>query len=240
MPEEKQPTGRLYGVGLGPGDPELLTLKAQRVLAHVPVIFVPRKSERSQGLAEAIIGNLAPGLKAKCVGLVLPMHRDQAKLRECWRQAAATVWQHLSGGQDAALVNEGDPLLYGTFIHVLRALQENHPEVQAEVVPGVSSLNAAAARAVVPLASNHENIAVISGDQEELVLRNALENFATVVFLKVNTVFDRLAGILEETGRNGGAVYVRRCGTPQEEIVRDIGQLKGEKLDYFSLLIVRQ
>jgi precorrin-2/cobalt-factor-2 C20-methyltransferase len=240
MTEATGKIGRLYGVGIGPGDPELLTLRARRVLGEVPVIFVPKKDERSGSIAESIIAGLATETASKCVGIVLPMLRDHEKLRRHWQQASDIIWSHLSRGEDAAFVNVGDPFLYGTFIHVMRNLREKHPEVGIEVVPGVSSINAAAAGALVPLTTEHENIAVISGMRSEAKVRDALENFDTVVFMKVNRVFERLYVILEEKGLVDRSVYVRRCTTADEEIVTDISRLRGESLDYFSLLIVRK
>ena len=237
---ENKGIGRLYGVGVGPGDPELLTLRAQHVLSQVPVIFVPKKTEQSESIAESIIGNLSPMMKPKIVGLVLPMLRDKGQLQEYWHQAADTVWQHLERGEDGAFVNVGDPLLYGTFIHILETLQKSHPETEVEIVPGISSINAAAARTLLPLASDEDNIAIISGDFKEQDVKETLENFNTVVFMKLNNVFDKLLRILEELKLTEKSVYVRRCTTEDEEIVRDVSKLKGEKVDYFSLLIVRK
>ncbi len=240
MGEKKPKIGRLYGVGVGPGDPELLTLKARRVLTEVPVIFVPVKSEEDRSIAESIITDLSPDVKSKITRIILPMLRDKKKLQEYRQQAADIIWHHLSQGKDGAFVNIGDPLLYGTFIHVMKTLQMNHPEIEVEVIPGVSSINAAAARDVIPLASDDDNIAVISGNKKDEIIRNALENYDTVVFMKVNRVFGRLLGILEEMNLKDKSIYIRRCTTQEEEIVRDIDLLKGEKLDYFSLLIVRK
>ena len=236
----KKGIGRLYGVGVGPGDPELLTLRAQHVLSQVPVIFVPKKTKQSESIAESIVGNLTPGIKPKIVGLVLPMLRDEEQLQEYWHQAATTIWQHLERGEDGAFVNVGDPLLYGTFIHILEKLQKSHPEIEVEVVPGISSINAAAARTMVPLASNDDNIAIISGNLEDKAIRETLENFNTVVFMKMNKLFDKLIEILEGLNLMDKCVYVRRCTTKDEEIIWDISKLKGRKVDYFSLLIVRK
>ncbi|HEY78066.1 MAG TPA: precorrin-2 C(20)-methyltransferase [Dehalococcoidia bacterium] len=232
--------GRFYGVGVGPGDPELLTLKAYHVLSRVPVIFVPKKTEQSESIAESIIAALAPGMETKTVGLVLPMLRDKEQLAGYWHQAAESIWQHLNKGEDCAFVNVGDPLLYGTFIHVLETIKDSHPEIEVEVIPGISSINAAAARTALPLASNEERIAIISGNCEEAVVREALDNFDTIVFIKMNTMFDRLCAILKERELLEKAVYISRCTTQEEDIVRDISSLKGEKADYFSLLIVRK
>ncbi len=239
MSNKEPRIGRLYGVGVGPGDPELITLKAQRILSRVAKIFIPKKGRESASYAKSIIANFISD-DQEVVELVLPMVRDREQLADYWHQAADTIWQYLKNGEDCAFVNVGDPLLYGTFVHILETLQKSHPEVEVEVIPGISSINAAAARAVIPLASNDERIAIISGNREDKVIRETLENFDTVVFMKMNTVFDKLLTILEELNLVEKCVYVRRCTTQDEEIIWDISKLKGEKVDYFSLLIVRK
>ena len=236
----KKGIGRLYGVGVGPGDPELLTLRAYHLLSRIPVIFVPLKDKKSRSYARSVIDNLVKKSEGKVVGLVLPMLRDREQLADYWRKAAESIWQYLKKGEDCAFVNVGDPLLYGTFIHILETLQKSHPEIEVEVIPGISSINAAAARTIVPLASDDERIAIISANCEDKVIRETLENFDTVVFIKMNTVFDKLLVILGELNMIEKCVYVRRCTTQDEEIIWDISQLKGEKVDYFSLLIVRK
>jgi precorrin-2/cobalt-factor-2 C20-methyltransferase len=240
MSNKKPGIGRLYGVGVGPGDPELITLKAYNVLSRVPVIFVPLKDREGRSYARSIVASLINKPEGKIVGLVLPMLRNKERLRGYWNQAASAIWRRLKKGEDCAFVNVGDPLLYGTFVHILETLKKSHPEVAVEVIPGISSINAAAARAVVPLASNDERIAIISGNREARVIRETIESFDTVVFIKINTIFDKLLAILEELDLTEKCVYVRRCTTQDEEIIRDISRLKGEKVDYFSLLILRK
>jgi precorrin-2/cobalt-factor-2 C20-methyltransferase len=168
------------------------------------------------------------------------MSRDEEQLTSHWQSAAEVIWRHLEKGQNCALVNVGDPLLYGTFIRVLEALRKSHPEIDVEVIPGISSVSAAAARAVVPLAISDERIAVISGNDDDEAIRETLRNFDTIVFMKPSIMFDRLLSILEELNLLEKCAYVSRCTTSEEEIVRDIRKLKGKRLDYFSLLIVRR
>lgn len=240
MSDKKPGIGRFYGVGVGPGDPELLTLRAYHVLSQVPVILVPKKSAQSESIAESIITKVIPRIEAEIVDVVLPMLRDKEQLRKYWGQAADTIWEYLRQGKDCAFVNVGDPLLYGTFIHVWETLQKGHPEIAAEVIPGISSINAAAARTIFPLASDDDSIAVIGGNPKDKVIRETLEKFDTVIFMKMNNVFDTLLGILEDMKLVEKCVYVRRCTTQDEEIIWDIRQLRGEKIDYFSLLIVRK
>ncbi|OGN90820.1 MAG: precorrin-2 C(20)-methyltransferase [Chloroflexi bacterium RBG_13_48_17] len=236
----KKKIGRLYGVGVGPGDPELLTLRAYNLLSRIPIIFIPLKDEKSTSYARSVIKNLVKESEGKVIGVVLPMLRDKEQLTDYWLKAAESIWQYINKGQDCAFINIGDPLLYGTFIHILETLKKSHPEIEVEVIPGISSISAAAARTVVPLASNDERIAIISGNRADKVIREALDNFDTVVFIKMNKVFDRLLAILEELNLIEKCVYVKRCTTQDEEIIRDISKLKGKKVDYFSLLIVRK
>lgn len=233
-------TGKLYGVGIGPGDPELMTLYAYRVLSQVPVIFVPTKSEDSDSIAEFIITGLIPEIPTKITRLVLPMLKDKDHLKKYWDKAVDTIWQSLEEGNDCAFVNIGDPLIYGTFIHILETLRKEHPEVPVKVIPGISSINAASANAVVPLASDDERIAILSGNPGNEFIKDTLNNFDTVIFMKINNIFDTLLTILAEMNMADKCVYFRRCTTENEEIVYDISTLKGKKVDYFSLLILRK
>ena len=171
MSNEKSRIGRLYGVGIGPGDPELLTLRAYRILSQVPVIFVPLKDKKSSSYAGSIITDLVKKSRGKVVELVFPMLRDRERLVDYWHKAAESIWQYLKKGEDCAFANVGDPLLYGTFIHVFETLKKTHPEIEVEVIPGISSINAAAARTIVPLASNDEHIAIISGNCADKFIR---------------------------------------------------------------------
>lgn len=232
--------GRLYAVGVGPGDPELITMKAYRTLRNCTVVFVPQKNTKSDSFAKSIISDFIDHSKQQIISLIFPMVRDKDFLAAYWAEAADTIWQHLKKDGDCAFVNVGDPLLYGSFIHVFDTLKNKYPEVEIEVIPGISSINAVAAKAMIPLAVDDEQVAIISDSCEESKIREALETFDTVIFMKVSSIFDRLLPILKENNLVKKSVYIRRCTTPDEEIVRDINELTGKRLDYFSLLIVRK
>ena len=236
----KQDVGCLYGIGVGPGDPELLTVRATRILSRVPVIFAPQKDGKSKSYARRIIADMINESEQRVIELVFPMRKDTGRLTDYWDKAAETIWQNLSNGQDCAFITEGDSFLYGTFIHVFEILRKNHPEIRIEVIPGISSINAAASRALFPLATGSERIAILPATYEDKAIRKTLEEFDTVIFLKINTVFDKVLNILEELNLVEKCVYVSRCTTEDEKIIRDISKLKGQKLDYLSLLIVRR
>jgi precorrin-2/cobalt-factor-2 C20-methyltransferase len=236
--EKKKKVGQLYGIGLGPGDPELVTLKAHRILSRVSSVFVPQKSTEHRSYAGSIVSRLSGNPGQKIANLVFPMQKDG--LEPYWERAAEEIWQHLARGEDCAFVTEGDPLLYGTFIYILAIFQERHPEVEIEIIPGVSSISAAAAGALFPLASGGGRVAILPAVYGDNDLRKTLESFDTVVLLKANHMFDSILDTLEEMGLTDNCVYVKKCSMAEEEIVKDIRRLRGQKLDYFSLLIVRR
>lgn len=231
--------GRFYGIGAGPGDPDLITLKARDILSSVPVIFVPKKGTESASYARAIItGLIRP--EQEVVELIFPMLSERERLAGHWQEAVNIIWGHLSRGRNCAFVNLGDPLLYGTFINIINLLRDKSAELEIEVVPGVSSITAAAAAAQVPLAIDDDRLAVISGKSDDAFIRQALDSFDTVIFMKIYRTFDRLLDILLELGLADKSVYIESCSTSAERIVTDILPLRGTKLDYFSLLIVRK
>jgi precorrin-2/cobalt-factor-2 C20-methyltransferase len=254
--------GILYGVGLGPGDPELMTLKACRVLTRVPVIFYPAYDENTDHVALRILqqaltqqdawwgsresgqggqGAAAPGasLLARCRPLSTAMARGAHVQRPHWDEAAQVVGHVLQGGQDAAFITEGDPLLYSTFIHLREALAAHCPEAPVEVIPGVSSVTAAAARAGFALARADERVAVIPATYDPDDLARTIVAFDTVILLKVSRVLDRLIDILTARDLLHNAVLVERCGMPEERIVRDLASLRGQRVSYFSVILVR-
>jgi precorrin-2/cobalt-factor-2 C20-methyltransferase len=236
----KQKVGCLYGIGVGPGNPELLTMQAIHILSRVPVIFTPQKNNKSKSYARRIIAGMVKEPEQRVIELVFPMRKDTDSLTDYWDKATETIWRYLGSGEDCAFITEGDSFLYGTFIHVFEILQKNHPEARIEVVPGISSINAAAARALFPLATGSERIAILPATYEDKAIRKTLNDFDTVIFLKINTVFDKIISILEELNLVEKCVYVSRCTTEEEKIIKNIRDLKGQKLDYFSLLMVRR
>jgi precorrin-2/cobalt-factor-2 C20-methyltransferase len=232
--------GTLYGIGVGPGDPELITMRAHRILTNVPVIFVPQKDDKSESLALSIVNNYVDVTRQQIIGLIFPMSKDKAVLAKYWENAAQRIWEHVSNGNDCAFINLGDPLMYGTFIYVLNEIQKRHPDTAVEIVPGISSINAAASRALLPLAVNNDQIAVIAGYDNEDFIKHSLKHFNTVIFLKIHNNFERLLAIAEEMDLVDNCIYISHCTMSQEEIIKDIRNLKNRRLDYFSLLLVRR
>jgi len=238
-----QPTsssnGRLYGVGVGPGDPELLTLKAKRILQQVPIVCVPQAETSRESYALNIVREFLDLEKQEILRIPFPTDDEEAA-GDVWRKAAETLAVRLYAGQDVAFITEGDPMLYSTFSYVLESIRANHSEIPVEIVPGVSSVMAAAASAVAPLVTHGQRLAILPAVYGIDDLRQAIASYDTIVLMKVNrTLLDALVN-LEKLGLAGKAIYVRRASTAREQVVRDLQQLSEENLDYFSLLIIRK
>ncbi len=232
--------GTLYGVGVGPGDPELLTLKAVRILGSVSVIFVPVARPGAPSYAAMIIAAHVDPTRQRITELVFAMREDAAAMAAQWEVNARIILEQLHTGADAAFATEGDPMLYSTFSHVAGAVAELEPRVPIVYVPGISSINAVAAAAGLPLGDRDERIAILPATYATGELREALASYDTVVLLKIASALEPVLDTLDELGLIGQAVCVRRCGRPEQEIVRDVRALRGRDLDYFSTMIVRQ
>jgi precorrin-2 C20-methyltransferase/precorrin-3B C17-methyltransferase len=228
--------GTLFGVGLGPGDPELITRKAVRVLTEVDWIFLPAGKKSGASFARRIVEPLnLPQSKFRPISLC--MARSRQDDRAAYRQVAGGILSELQQGKSAAWIAEGDPLFYSTFGHILEEIRRRCPSVPIEIVPGVTSLQAAAARAVMPVASLDEKVAVLPAAYGLECLATLLEEFTTVFLIKVHTVFDRLLDQL--AGLSVQAKYVENVGTPEERIVSDLESLRGRELPYFSLVMLQ-
>ena len=231
--------GKLYGIGVGPGDPELMTIKALRILREVPAIFAPCKAAGEPSLASRIVCELDGTLGAKIDNLVFPMSDDEAELDTHWQAAARAVATRLDDGVDCAFIAEGDPFLFGSFIYLFEKLSAD-PSRRIEVIPGVSSITAAPARASIPLVRGDERLAIVPAPADRDEIRRVLTDFESVVFMKINPVFDTLVGVLKEMALLDRATVVVKATTSEERIIRNLNELEGRKPGYFSLMLVRR
>ncbi|MBI1921388.1 MAG: precorrin-2 C(20)-methyltransferase [Geobacter sp.] len=231
---------KIFAIGVGPGDPELLTRKAERILRSVPVICAPTAVQGDASYALSIVEPFLDRSQQEIIVQVFPMRRDQVGLGEFWEEAAAEVAEKVREGKDVAFITIGDPFLYSTFLYIYRIFRDKYPDIPVEVVPGISSINAAAVAAGVPLGMASERIAIIPAAFEEKDLARTLQEFDTVILMKVSRVFDAVFALLQELGLERNGVYVSRVGSSEEEVVFDLASLVGKKLDYLSLLIVKK
>ncbi|MEE9615079.1 MAG: precorrin-2 C(20)-methyltransferase [Thermodesulfobacteriota bacterium] len=241
----KEKLGTLWGVGIGPGDPELLTLKAVRVIEAAGVVAVPTSgADGGDGgggrIALSVVKEAVPLEGKELVELVLPMTRDPERLAKAREKAAGVMAERLSAGTDVAFITIGDPLFYSTFSYLVPLVTSRLPELSVKVVPGVSSVGAAASAAGLAIAEGDERVAVVPASGNMKTVAETLKNFDTIVLMKVKSVMDELIDTLVDAGFAERAVFIKRAGWPEEEVVRDITTLKGTEPDYFSMVIVRK
>lgn len=234
------PIGTLYGLGVGPGDPELITVKAFRILKESPVIAYPKKRKGSKSYALKITEQYVNAAEKEMLGLVFPMTKDKAVLEAEWNKTVEAVWQHLRAGKDVAFVTEGDPLLYSTFIHMMRLMRELHPEVEVKSVPGISSVNGAASRLGIPLADGDEKIAIVPATDNYEDMRKVLAENDCVVFLKVAKVMDLILMVLRDLQLVHKASVVTKVTSDEEVVWNHVEELQGSDLEYLTLMVVRK
>ena len=230
--------GTFYGIGVGPGDPELITLKALRVLERVPHIFASCSTKNNYSLALNIVRSHLNG--AGLEHLPFPMTRDAQVLEEAWDRNARRVLEVLASGSDAAFVTLGDPLTYSTYGYLLKTLKRLQPEVRIITIPGITSYNAAAALTHIPLTEGEESFYVVSGARGAARLREVIDTADNIVMLKTYRHFDDIYRALEELNLLDRATCISLCGLEGETVVEDLRHLKGRRLPYLSMIIIKK
>ncbi|MGQ9512605.1 precorrin-2 C(20)-methyltransferase [Thermodesulfitimonas sp.] len=228
----------LYGVGVGPGDPELITLKALRVLERVPVIAAPQARKGEESIAgEIVLAVLGPEkLREKeFLPLHFPMTRESAALEAAWAEAAKQVVARLRAQKDVAFVTLGDPTFYSTFPYLERAVRALAPTAKIAVIPGVNAFAACAAAGGITVQGN-ERLAVVSATAAA-DLAPVLESFDCTVVLKAGRHLNGVRAAVESAGLGAKAYLYERCGFPGERQ----GPLAAFPVaDYLSLVVVRK
>lgn len=228
--------GTLFGVGAGPGDPELLTLKAARILGQVEVILAASSTKNDYSLAQAIV---APHLRqgAEVIRLGFPMTRDAAVLDAAWDTNARLTADVLASGRDAAFVTLGDPLLYSTFGYLLPRLRAILPGAAVRIVPGITSYQAAAAAAGEILAESGENLLILSGVSDAGRMGELLAATDRAVILKTYRNFPQIRDMLRRTGRDAATVFATRLGIEGEAVLHGLDDAP-DAPHYLSLCLV--
>ncbi len=233
--------GKLYGIGVGPGDSELITVKGARLLNECKRLFVPKARVKSESLALDIAKGYI-GADTKVCELVFPMITDHDKLEKHWRESAKEIADVLKNGEDACFLTLGDSLLYSTYIYLVRALRELMPEAQIETVPGVTAFSGVAALTNFPVGVAKDPVTIVPASDENMDgIRKALRGNGTVVLMKIGKCLHEVLNILEEENVIDNAVFVAYAGQEKQRIETDLKKLKKEKPEtgYLSTILVR-
>lgn len=230
--------GILYGISVGPGDPELITLKGLRSIENAPVVAFPLGVGGRAGMAQQIV---AQWLKPSQVQLALtfPYVQDEAVLTSAWEKAAEQVWHYLAEGKDVAFVCEGDVSFYSTFTYLAQTLQQLHPEALVQTVPGVCSPMAAASVLGIPLTVRDRRLVVLPALYRVEELETVFDWADVVVLLKVSSVYEQVWQVLQRRQLLSRSYVVERATAPDMVIHQDLFARPHLKLPYFSLLIVQ-
>lgn len=225
-------TGRLYGIGVGPGDPELMTLKAHRLISTCPVVAYPAPDD-GESFARAIAAGSIPA-GATEVPIVVPMRTERFPAQDVYDDAAGKIAGHLRDGRDVAVLCEGDPFFYGSFMYLFSRLAGDWP---VEVVPGVSSLTACAAAYARPLAARNDVLSVVPAPLPEAELRQRIGAADAAAVIKIGRHFDKVRTVLRDLGLEASSGYVERA-TLGNQIVTPLEKCTDRAVPYFSMILV--
>jgi precorrin-2/cobalt-factor-2 C20-methyltransferase len=235
--------GRLIGVSLGPGDPGLITRRGWDALQSGARWTYPVKKAGDESYALDIVVRAGLDVPADAVPLVFPMTTHADVLARSWAAAAQQTLDLLRGdgeaGRDVLFLVEGDASTYATFVHLARVVRGLEARIEVETIAGVSSFAASAARTGLPLADSDDTFAVVPANYGVDFIERLLADFDTLVLLKVKPQLDAVIALLERRGMLADACFVEKVGTPDERVITDIKSLKGEKVSYLSLLLIR-
>ncbi len=234
----KEKRGTLYGIGVGPGDPGLITLKAVNILNRVDLVYAAASTKNAYSLAVNIAKPHIPD-DTPVIHLRFPMTLEAAQTRKAWAENAQVIVAAVKAGKNAAFLTLGDPMTYSTFGYVLKNIRAIAPDLPVETVPGITSYQASAARLNTPLVEGEESLLITSGVKGGDRLRAMGGKPENVVFLKAYRNVSDISSALEEADMLSTSVGITHCGLPEEEIVTDIRQLAQREPGYWTLIIAK-
>ena len=226
--------GTLYGVGVGPGDPELLTLKALRILTSVPVLAWPAPEE-GPSLAREIVADHLPGTQRE-IAIRMPLLPARFPAEDVYDKAALEIGEALDAGDDVAVICEGDPFFYGSFMYLFGRLSGGHA---IEVVPGVSSLTACAAALGSPLSAKNDVLSVIPGPLDADTMAQRLAEADAAAIIKVGRHLEKIRSVLAQIGLSNNARYIERATMAEQRIV-PLADVDDGDAPYFSMILVHK
>ncbi len=234
----KKQLGTFYGIGVGPGDPDLLTVKAAKTLGRMEVVFTASSTKNDYSMAYEIAREYIPAT-ARVISLPFRMSLRREERERARRENAERVLDVLKEGKDAAFLTLGDPLTYSTFSYLAATLRTLNSDLTIQTIPGITSYQAAASRLLLPLCEGDESLLVLSGTEGGTELRKVADQVDNIVMLKTYKNFDHILATLEELDLVDKTIGISRCGLEGEAIIRDIRRFKDRHPPYFTLLLIK-
>ena len=236
----------LIGIGVGPGDPDLLTVKAVNAIQNADVIMCPASKEDRPSIALSVVSSLIDKSKnQEIVKLIFPMTKDQNVLVQTWKRNAKIMAEKVLSGKNVVYLTVGDPYLYSTWIYMHREIQENYPKMKINVIPGIVSMFTFASKVGVSIAEGAEKVSIIPSCYDLTTVKEIAKNSETMVFLKDGRYFDQVIELLRESGFPDDSIFAigQDLGT-ENEVIRKmkLGEVNDDTLTtkYFSILVVKR
>jgi precorrin-2/cobalt-factor-2 C20-methyltransferase len=236
---------KLFCIGCGPGDPELLTIKALNLIKEADVIFVPTSKSDKPSIALSIVSKYI-NKSTKIINLVFPMVKDKNSLKEYWKKNTIEISEMVRTGKKTLYLTVGDPSLYSTWIYIHRELKNNHQDIEVEIIPGITSIFAFAAESKISLVEGDEHLSVVPACYDLNKVKNTVKSSDTIVFLKDGRYFDNVIDMLSETGfSDESQIAIAQDVSTQKNIleIKQLKDIKGKKQPsqtYFSIMVVKR
>ena len=236
---------KLFCVGCGPGDPELLTIRALNLIKEADIIFVPTSKLNKPSIALSIVEKYL-NKTTEIINLVFPMIKDRDSLKEYWKKNAFEIAQMVRSGKKTVYLTVGDPSLYSTWIYIHKELKKNYHDIEIEIVPGITSIFAFAAEAKISLVEGDENLSIVPACYDLNKVKNTVKSSDTIVFLKDGRYFDNVIEMLSDTGfSDDSKIAIAQDVSTQENIleIKSLKDIKGKKQSsskYFSIMVVKR
>ena len=236
----------LIGIGVGPGDPELLTVKAVKAIHNADIIMCPASNEDRPSIALSVVSSIIDKSKnQKIIKLIFPMTKDKDVLKQTWKRNAKIMAETVLTGKNVVYLTVGDPFLYSTWIYMHKDLKENYPDMDISVIPGIVSIFTFAAKVGVSVAEGAEKVAIIPSCYDLSSVKEIAKHSESMIFLKDGRYFDQVIKVLKESGFPDDSIFAigQDLGT-ENEIIRKmtLGEVNDETLTtkYFSILVVKR
>lgn len=236
---------KLFCVGCGPGDPELLTIRALNLIKEADVIFVPTSKSDKPSIALSIVAKYI-NKTTKIINLVFPMIKDKDSLKDYWEKNTSEISQMVRTGKKTVYLTVGDPSLYSTWIYIHRELKKNHKDIQIEIIPGITSIFAFAAESKISLVEGNEHLSIVPACYDLNKVKNTVKSSDTIVFLKDGRYFDNVIEMLPDAGfGEESQIAIAQDVSTKENIleIKHLKDLKGKKQSsqkYFSIMVVKR
>ena len=236
----------LIGIGVGPGDPDLLTVKAVTAIQNADIIMCPASKEDRPSIALSVVSSIIDKSKnQEIVKLIFPMTKDKDVLEATWKKNAKIMAEKVLLGKNVVYLTVGDPYLYSTWIYMHKDLEENYPDMKISVIPGIVSIFTFAAKVGISIAEGSEKVAIIPSCYDLSSVKEIAKYSETMVFLKDGRYFDQVINVLKESGFPDDSIFAigQDLGT-ENEIIRKLtlGEVNDGTLTtkYFSILVVKR